>query len=344
MADVKFSEFAHIDDPKRAILVGFVEGENVQVAAGSFVTPDDLPSLALVATSGDYGDLTGKPEIPTQAYIDEADSALGERITDETTRATGAETALGDRIDAVKASSEAYTDQRLTNYLTEEETYDAIEERETGALNDQGSVPSRADLPIGAADFDLYYIEDEDIDVYARNIGGVLTWKTLNFTVDLSEYETTAGSTEKAQAALSSANAHTDEVRNTLSEQIADVGADIANVESDLQSLEADSGFYVGYNGITTLEGVPITKRSVLADLSGDGLLSLDGTLPAGREMSIKARNAGETDVTITIPNDGIWESKNTKGENIDSVVVPVGGAIEINIWALDKLIVKTDA
>jgi predicted nucleic acid-binding Zn-ribbon protein len=87
-----------------------------------------------------------------------------------------------------------------------------------------------------------------------------------------------------------------------------------------------------------------VTKRSVIANITGDSTLSLSGTLETGKEMSIKARNAGTAERTITLSNTTTWESKNTKGETIDSVKVPAGGAIEINIWALDKYIVKTDA
>ncbi len=203
---------------------------NVEVASEGLVAGraynfipdnDDVPIGHFEEARTYWDGISGKPEITTRTYIDGADTALGERITAETVRATASETALDERIDSAKTSAETYTDRKLTGYLTEQETYSAIEERVRGELNDMGSVPTRADLPAVADDFDLYRIIDEDIDVYARNVESALAWKTLNFTIDMSRYETTAGAREKAQAALNSANAHTDEVGGELGGRVS---------------------------------------------------------------------------------------------------------------------------
>ncbi|MDR1706326.1 MAG: hypothetical protein LBS19_16840, partial [Clostridiales bacterium] len=123
-------------------------------------------------------------------------------------------------VDAAKEAVTAETDTKLTAYLTEEQTYDAIAEAGTGLWKDMGSVPTRAELPAAASDFWIYTILDEgDVDgdgnheglsVYARNQSGTLVWHTLNFTVNLANYETTVGASEKMTAAVESANAYTD--------------------------------------------------------------------------------------------------------------------------------------
>ncbi len=112
-------------------------------------------------------------------------------------------------------------------------------------------------------------------------------------------------------------------------------------------TIEADAlelAFYNGYTTTTTISTIPITKRSVLANLTTSGTLSLSGVLPQGKELSIKARNTSSAEITITLTNDATWESKKPNGDNIDSVKISAAGAIEINIWALDKRIIKTDA
>lgn len=151
-----------------------------------------------------WSDISNRPTIP-----DVPSWALQNTKPTYTADEVGA--ATPENVDTAKTAANAYTDDKLTDYLTEEETYDAIEERIRGELTDKGDVETRDDLPTTADDFDLYYIASEDIDVYARNIAGALEWKTLNFTVDLSLYETTAGATEKANTAVGTANAYTDE-------------------------------------------------------------------------------------------------------------------------------------
>lgn len=112
-------------------------------------------------------------------------------------------------------------------------------------------------------------------------------------------------------------------------------------VSTKLNSSEYN--FYTGYTTVTTVVNIPVTKRSVLCNITANGTLSLSGTLATGKEMSIKIRNSGSVARIITLSNNTTWESKNKNGGNVDSVEVPAGGSTEINIWALDKLIVKTD-
>ena len=96
-------------------------------------------------------------------------------------------------------------DTAFLGYMTEDDVQLAIKENMEGLLEDKGSVPNRAGLPATANNFDAYFIEDEEIILFAYNSGG-LYWLTLNFFVDLSLYETIAGSDAKVAVLESAIN------------------------------------------------------------------------------------------------------------------------------------------
>jgi microcystin-dependent protein len=182
--------------------------------------------LGRTETAANSNQLEGKSaaEFATAEQGAKADSAL-QQETDPLYIADKPGIALKTEVSAALKTAEGYTDESLTNYLTEQETYDAIEERLEGVLKDKGSVPTRAALPGTADDFDMYLIEDEGdtdadgnplgLDVYARHVNGALVWRTNDFTVDLSAYETTSGATEKMNAAIDEAKAYADTVANS---------------------------------------------------------------------------------------------------------------------------------
>lgn len=104
--------------------------------------------------------------------------------------------------------------------------------------------------------------------------------------------------------------------------------------------------YYEGYNSVTSLSSLPITKQSIRCTLSGTtaSYTLSTGTIPSGKELHIKVRNTGTVEKIINLPNNTTYESIDNKGTAITSVKIPAGGNLEINIWALDKRIIKTDA
>ena len=96
-------------------------------------------------------------------------------------------------------------DTAFLGYMTEDDVQLAIKENMEGLLEDKGSVPNRAGLPATADNFDAYFVENEEIILFAYNSGG-LNWLTLNFFVDLSLYETIAGSDAKVAVLESAIN------------------------------------------------------------------------------------------------------------------------------------------
>jgi hypothetical protein len=107
-------------------------------------------------------------------------------------------------------SAKAYTNTRLTDYLTEEETNLLLQERIRSLLVDKGTVIDRSELPEEADNFDSYMIEGEELIVFAYNGSSGIVWLPLGFFVDMSLYETVSGATEKMEAAIVEANAYTD--------------------------------------------------------------------------------------------------------------------------------------
>lgn len=57
-------------------------------------------------------------------------------------------------------------------------------------IKDCGSVNMRANLPLDAQQFDAYYINDENLYVFARRVNGSLSWMPLSFYVDMNLYVT----------------------------------------------------------------------------------------------------------------------------------------------------------
>ena len=100
--------------------------------------------------------------------------------------------------------------------------------------------------------------------------------------------------------------------------------------------------FYEGFNSVTTLSSLPITKRSIVATVAGSTTLSLSGTLRQGRELHIKVYNNSGAELTQSLPTSTPWESKKTDGSDISSVKIPAGGSLELSIWAVNsKYIIK---
>jgi hypothetical protein len=129
----------------------------------------------------------------------------------------------GAQVNEVTNASLAVT---LTNYLTEEETRQAIAESEVGLFNFKGEIESRDELPTDdVAEFDVYKIIDEQKAVFAIYLEDALYWKPLSPEFDLTGYETTAGATEKANAAADvaeeNAKAYTDEAIEAITQPIA---------------------------------------------------------------------------------------------------------------------------
>lgn len=65
---------------------------------------------------------------------------------------------------------------------------------------------------------------------------------------------------------------------------------------------KANLDFLFGVNKVTSISSIPITKRLVVATISGSGQLTLSGTPAAGREIQIMILNSGSSDITVTIP------------------------------------------
>lgn len=101
-----------------------------------------------------------------------------------------------------------------------------------------------------------------------------------------------------------------------------------------------------GYNSVTTLASVPITKRVVLATLTTGSTLSLASTLANGREIYIKCLNSSASTITITLPTTSPFESKKpATTTDKSSISLPAGTKCEISILAINSVYyIKTDA
>lgn len=143
-------------------LNGIAAGAEVNVNADWNATEGDAlilnkPTLATVATSGSYNDLTSKPTIPTvdvtKSYVD---------------------TQLATKANASNVYTKAEVDSKVSSVY-----------RVKGSVASYSSLPT-VDVTIG----DVYNVNDTGVNYVATST--TPTWNKLSETVDLSGYATTA--------------------------------------------------------------------------------------------------------------------------------------------------------
>lgn len=103
--------------------------------------------------------------------------------------------------------------------------------------------------------------------------------------------------------------------------------------------------FLTGYNSVTTLVSLPVTKRVVLATVSAATSLSLASTLADGKELLIKLVNSTTSAITQPLPTSAPFNSSKNDGTAISSITLPASGKVEISIVAINSVYyIKTDA
>jgi len=253
----------HIEDTDSHIQAG--ERETWNAALQEEVDP---------VYSADKSSLALKTELPTNVSQLQNDSgyATGSQVTDAAGNAEN--------------NAKAYTNTKLTDYLTEEETNQLLQEHLQTVLIDKGSKPSRVNLPVTADNYDSYLLEDEELIVFAYNKSIGLSWLPLNFFVDMSLYETVQGATEKMNAAVQTANAHADTVASgklginaTAADSALLNGMSSSAFATASQGTKADTAYQKPPTGIPTndiaensVTDVKIGNRT-LEDSAGSGTL-----------------------------------------------------------------------
>lgn len=104
--------------------------------------------------------------------------------------------------------------------------------------------------------------------------------------------------------------------------------------------------FLTGYNSVSTIVSLPVTKMVVLAYLTASETLSLASTLANGRELHVKCHNSSASAITITLPTTTPFESKQPASTTDKaSISLPAGTKCEISILAINSVYyIKTDA
>ena len=103
--------------------------------------------------------------------------------------------------------------------------------------------------------------------------------------------------------------------------------------------------FADGYNTVTTLASLPVTKQSVLANLGTNTTLSLAATLESGKELHLKMYNTSTSNDIVQDITDATIDAKTIYGDLVQGLFVPFKGTAEAKIWAINsKYIVSSDA
>ena len=105
---------------------------------------------------------------------------------------------------------------------------------------------------------------------------------------------------------------------------------DASNTYATKTSVSAATSltdFMTGSNTVTSLSNIPITKRLVIANVSGGQSFNLSGnTLANGREIHIIINNNSSSDITISFPTSSIYK------RTADNVEIKSGSFGEINV------------
>lgn len=95
---------------------------------------------------------------------------------------------------------------------------------------------------------------------------------------------------------------------------------------TDDEPLAAKTDEFIGTNTVTTVANIPVTKSTVLANLTAGGAVSFVAGLVAGREVFVVAKNASDAEIELTFP----------ASANVESLKVAAGAKAEFSLVSLD--------
>jgi len=102
----------------------------------------------------------------------------------------------------------------------------------------------------------------------------------------------------------------------------------VSELSGNVENLDSRMSYYSGHTTVTSLSGIPTTKRLVIATVSGSSNeLSLSGnTLADGNEIHVIIKNGSSEAITITLPSSGGYTAVG------GAITIASGSTGEVNI------------
>lgn len=134
----------------------------------------------------------------------------------------------------------------------------------------------------------------------------------------LSGYATTTALTEglagKANTSHTHAISDVTNLQNTLDgkaaaththtvSQITDLNLGNYATTASVSQAISDATFNNGHNAVSSVAGIPVSKRLVIATINGNGSFTLASTPADGREIHVIVHNTNSSDIEITMPS-----------------------------------------
>ena len=134
----------------------------------------------------------------------------------------------------------------------------------------------------------------------------------------LSKYATTTALTEglagKANKSHTHAISDVTNLQNTLNNkaavththtvsQITDLNLGNYATKASVSQAISDATFNNGHNTVSSVSGIPVSKRLVIATISNNGSFTLASTPADGREIHVIVHNTSGSDIEITMPS-----------------------------------------
>ena len=133
-------------------------------------------------------------------------------------------------------------------------------------------------------------------------------WVALtNYSVSPIEPVQTTGSSTTAVMSQNAVTVELNKKANTTHthtvSQITDLNlGNYATTESVSQAI-SDATFNNGHNAVSSVTGIPVSKRLVIATISNNGSFTLASTPADGREINVIVHNTSGSDIEITMPS-----------------------------------------
>ena len=134
---------------------------------------------------------------------------------------------------------------------------------------------------------------------------------------DIENIKTTIESIENITENIENITETVENIEN-ITVTVSDLESTIEELETTIKSLS--DYFYNGYNTVTTLTSVPITKRLVIASISTSQTLSFSGTIKQGLDIHIIIKNTSSNAITITLSDGNTFDIEGSSIGEVNAI------------------------
>lgn len=305
--------------------VTVVTTENLATTLNNYPTTTQVSQQITAATEGKADKATTLAGYGiTDAKIEGGTITLGDQTLTPLTQPVGGDYMTEGDVDAKIAS---LVDSAPATLNTLNELAAALGDDPNFATTIAGQIGAKADKTELAN-----YVKTSDMTSELDGKADAVHTHTVSQITDLnlSNYATTTALTEGLAGKANTE--HTHEIADVDGLQTALNGKAATDhthsnyaTTSSVAAAIAEAEFNTGHNTSSNIGSIPVTKRLVIATISGGGSFALASTPADGREIQVIVRSTGGGE--ISLPNSGNYTSMSG-----DSITLAAGAYADINV------------